>query len=484
MEKTINELLIKLSKVKNNKDKTLIGIELSNEILKIFGAPNNELRYGEEALNEAFPSRKFKHQKMEAWFAKHPYIGSARVAIDLFDSSTIPVEANFYRLNESGNKAKISASTQIGSNWEDSELTRRPQYPVGVDFFLSSDADSLLVVLTNKGNLRVLEISERLSVTQLEILTKLKDCFMLEGKIPQELIHNRMWAEFALQEVNKKFYEGVADHFDELVHFIENNPPKEINIDSIKSNSKLFTNRLIGRLLFIWFLRKRNIISTDYDYFSQGEQNATDYYHSKLKKLFFEVLNTPINQRKSVDIKTPYLNGGLFDAHDNDWADTIVFFPKFWFESLFQHFNKFNFTTDESSSDYEQIAIDPEMLGRVFENLLATIVPETSKAANEKKNKGAFYTPREIVDFMTKEALKSYLKTYHNVEKDFIGIDKLIDMNDAEFLEARSTGVVDFWGNRSTNVKDILIKALNKLKIIEMIIPKLIQFNDCKRAVA
>jgi type I restriction-modification system DNA methylase subunit len=73
---------------------------------------------------------------------------------------------------------------------------------------------------------------------------------------------------------------------------------------------------------------------------------------------------------------------------------------------LFEFLSGYNFTTDESTSQFQQVAIDPEMLGRIFENLLAEIVEETGEQA--RKAKGAFYTPREIVDYMCKESLKEY----------------------------------------------------------------------------
>lgn len=473
----INNYLSKLSSSKNEEENTIMAIELANEVLKIFGAPQNELKYGEDVLNEAFPSRKFKHQKMESWFAKHPYMSSARVALTHFQGLKIPVETKFYRLSDSANKAKISATTQIDSNWEDSNLTMRPQYKVGIDFFLNAEGTALLIVLTNKGNLRVLELNEKLSKTQIEIFEKVKGCFLFDGINPktglveefepQRTIHKNLWNSFALQEVNKKFYLGIAEHFEELVQHIHRNIPENVSEMTVKNDAKLFATRLLGRLLFLWFLKKRNLISEKFHYFSVDDENSTDYYENKLKKLFFSVLNTPNKERSHQDFETPYLNGGLFDAHPNDWADKIVSFPTNWFASLYEHFNSFNFTTDESSPDYEQIAIDPEMLGRVFENLLATIVPETSQAASEKKNKGAFYTPREIVDYMSKESLKEYLKKYNKNSKDDIGIEKIIDLNDADFLVLKSTGALNLWGNRTQEVRSNLIEALNKLKVLD-----------------
>jgi hypothetical protein len=473
----LNELVGKLWQNYDKRAAVHIGIDLANEIMHILGVPREELKKGDAILDKAYPNAKFRNQKMELWFEKHPYLGNARIALYHYDKGKLPVESKFYQLNESSTKARISATTQLTSNWEDSVLTMIPDYKVGIDYFLSSDGKSLLVVVTNQGNLRVLELTETLSNTQIEIFEKIKNCFLYDGIDaktgenipfePQRTIHRTLWNALELQEVNKKFYNGVADHFIGLFNFLKSNAPIGVSKENIDSESKLFSSRLLGRLLFLWFLRKKEIISKSQGYFSTEGETSSEYYERKLKLLFFGILNKPISERDSDDTITPYLNGGLFEPHKNDWADKKVTFPKDWFDSLFDHFGKFNFTTDESSPEYEQIAIDPEMLGRVFENLLASIVPETSKAANERNNKGAFYTPREIVSYMNKEALKSYLKTNIQNPKDDQGIDRIIDMNDADFVEQKSSGKLEIWGNRTDEVRVKLIDALNDLKILD-----------------
>jgi type I restriction-modification system DNA methylase subunit len=318
-------------------------------------------------------------------------------------------------------------------------------------------------VLTKDTNIRVLDLNERLSNTQSDILESLKNVLSyqsIEENEPQQTIHAQLWKALELSEVNKRFYEGVAEAFMVLVQHLRSN-------DYEKKEAQLFSSRLLGRLIFIWFLRKKDIIHESMGYFDPIELSGTEYYSKKLKPLFFDTLNTPMEQRKHTDIITPYLNGGLFEAHENDWIQQSIPFPIDWFKQLYDHLNKFNFTTDESTPEYEQVAIDPEMLGRVFENLLATVVPETSNAASDRKNKGAFYTPREIVSFMTKETLKQYLKTKIDNEKHHFGIDQLIDMNDAKFLEQKSTGDIQIWGKSSKEVQEKIISALDSIKILD-----------------
>ena len=113
----------------------------------------------------------------------------------------------------------------------------------------------------------------------------------------------------------------------------------------------------------------------------------------------------------------PFLNGGLFEPHKvndfyNGQPQYNLVIPDDWFEQFFGILEQYNFTIDENSSVDADVSVDPEMLGRIFENLLAEIDP-TDKAASEnaRKASGSYYTPRRIVDFMVNEALFLHLKT-------------------------------------------------------------------------
>jgi type I restriction-modification system DNA methylase subunit len=131
-------------------------------------------------------------------------------------------------------------------------------------------------------------------------------------------------------------------------------------------------------------------------------------------------LNKEISDRSHEDKLTPYLNGGLFDINENDfYENSNLSFPNRFFNQLFQTLNKYNFTVDESSPEFQHVAIDPEMLGRIFESLLAEQVDENN-GSNQQKVSGAFYTPREIVNYMCEESIIEFLKT------------KILDSNDRD----------------------------------------------------
>lgn len=452
-----NDFDAKIKQLTNELDprKSLdIAIETANEFLKILDPTARDLKISEDALDEAIPANKFPNHKVENWFANHPYFTGDKVALQFYSSDM--VETKFYWLSDSATKARVSAGVMLTPNWEDLELNRNDSYKVGIDFFLTSNAKSLLVVVSNNGNLRLLEFSEKLSHTQIEILQKLRGSLGLSTK---EQIHKTLWDALALSEVNKKFYAGIAEQFNILLnHLTADGKDKE--------DSKLFASRLLGRILFIWFLRRKNIIQEQFGYFELDGNDSTKYYDSKLKKLFFATLNKPIGERQGEDDKTPYLNGGLFEAHDNDWAHKTVEFPTGFFNGLYEHLEKYNFTTDESSPEYEQVAIDPEMLGRVFESLLATQITDTGDQA--RKAKGAFYTPREIVGYMCKESLRHYL--YIELDSEILneGVDKLLDATDSEWVINHSNSIRNLWGEANRNTVPLqVIGALNKLKILD-----------------
>ena len=127
------------------------------------------------------------------------------------------------------------------------------------------------------------------------------------------------------------------------------------------------------------------------------------FYEKALVPLFFNTLN--VNRSENNDLfsvtntRIPYLNGGLFEIDSTEPLD-IMFEPQ-RFIDLFAFFDQYNFTVDESSPDDQDIGVDPEMLGHIFENLL-----------EDNKDKGAFYTPKEIVHYMTQESLIEYLQTH------------------------------------------------------------------------
>ena len=175
----------------------------------------------------------------------------------------------------------------------------------------------------------------------------------------------------------------------------------------------------MGRLVFLQFLQKKGWLGVpvnanwgngDREFIQNLFENASDkdtFVDNVLEPLFNDINSERKGDIASSavgkDIRVPYLNGGLFEP---DAADAVDFpLPAKYMKSMLDFFASYNFTIDENDPDDAEMGVDPEMLGRIFENLL-----------EDNKDKGAFYTPKEIVGYMCRESLIAYLQT--DIEKE------------------------------------------------------------------
>jgi 23S rRNA G2445 N2-methylase RlmL len=245
-------------------------------------------------------------------------------------------------------------------------------------------------------------------------------------------------SRFSVEIVNKEFYRNIAEQFSKLVGgsrksgstVREFSPVLKLPQTEDHTVRREFAVRLIGRIVFCWFLKKKrsaagiplipeDVLSTE------ASENHPGYYHKILEPLFFEVMNRKPEERRE-EIKNsplfqdiPFLNGGLFDHNiHQDFYEPYgskseqrysydLRIEDEWFKDFFTILELYNFTIDENTPVDIDISVDPEMLGRIFENLLAEINPETEETA--RKNTGSYYTPRPIVEYMVDESLKEYL---------------------------------------------------------------------------
>lgn len=221
-----------------------------------------------------------------------------------------------------------------------------------------------------------------------------------------------LWNAFDISIINRNFYNEIKSAFEKLISLLNSkNNPFSTDEDRVQ-----FAIRLIGRIIFCWFLKRKEVLKEEAVSSSAVKAHENkNYYHELLEILFFDVLNTPVKERRGgipkIISQYPFLNGGLFEAQETDYKDNLLLnINNDWFETFFGNtLEKYNFTVDENSSSNAEIAIDPEMLGRIFENLLAEQNPETGESA--RKATGSYYTPREIVDYMVEQSIAEYLKT-------------------------------------------------------------------------
>ena len=216
---------------------------------------------------------------------------------------------------------------------------------------------------------------------------------------------------FDVEVVTQKFFSEYSNVFGRVEKLIQG-----INISEKK---RLYTQKLFNRLMFISFIQKKGWLTYngDKDYLSAlwkaycKEQNKrSNFYRDRLSHLFFSGLNNSsgvniidINNGgflKDVIGNVPFLNGGLFEQGEDEKDSNIVVPDQCIDWILHELFQKFAFTVTESTPLDVEVAVDPEMLGKVFEELVTG-----------RHESGSYYTPKPIVSFMCRESLKGYLKT-------------------------------------------------------------------------
>jgi len=221
---------------------------------------------------------------------------------------------------------------------------------------------------------------------------------------------------FSVEKLNKEFFNGYKEHYELLCnYFYESKNKKKIFLDDEKL-IRDFVKRFLGRIVFLYFVQKKGWLGVkkgenwgtgDHQFLSNIFKSFSDkpkFYSKVISKIFFDYLsvereNDVVNLEGNIFTRIPYLNGGLFELESVDKNE--IDFNESDLKSLFDFFDKFNFTIYEDDPNEQTVAVDPEMLGHIFENLL-----------EDNKDKGAFYTPKEIVHYMCQESLIEYLTTW------------------------------------------------------------------------
>ena len=234
---------------------------------------------------------------------------------------------------------------------------------------------------------------------------------------------------FSVDAVSDMFFDGYKKQYEDIIFYItgkrmvkvankweerlEGKPCQHImqqfsRFPNPEKAIRDYVKKLMGRLVFLQFLQKKGWLGVGiHDEWGSGDSefiqnlfarcNDKDHFIDKVLEPLFNDLNSE-NEKKLPQYRTPYLNGGLFEQEAADETDFPL--PEKYMKSLLDFFASYNFTIDENDPDDAEVGVDPEMLGRIFENLL-----------EDNKDKGAFYTPKEIVSYMCRESLIAYLQT-------------------------------------------------------------------------
>lgn len=245
----------------------------------------------------------------------------------------------------------------------------------------------------------------------------------------QKVVIDDVEGAFSVEQLSKEFFEKYKKQFEKFWKYIHTNEAyKNISFGTDREKGiRDFTKKLLGRIVFLHFLQKKGWMgcTAGIKEWEDGEKqfmqtlfenysNQSEFHSNCLAELFYNTLN----KRRTDDIfvcdglegvlsksKVPYLNGGLFDSDES--ITRKIDFPASYFQELFDFFGQYNFTIDENDPNDHEVGIDPEMLGHIFENLL-----------EDNKDKGAFYTPKVIVQYMCQESIIEYINTKINESED------------------------------------------------------------------
>jgi len=251
---------------------------------------------------------------------------------------------------------------------------------------------------------------------------------------------------FSVERVTKEFYERYRKLFEDLSKDLKKNRAFQNIAEKENLDIDNFAKKLLGQIVFLYFLQKKGWIGVPQEkswgqgdkfflthLFSKAKAEKQDFYDHYLEPLFYDTLNNPRRDEvdpaysRYFDCKIPFLNGGLFEP-DYDWKNTIVYLGNDIFEEIVDTFDLYNFTVKEDEPLEKEVAVDPEMLGKVFENLLQE---------NIRKGQGAYYTPREIVHYMCQESLINHLNTETKIDAE--RIRKLIAFKDEDLVNGNGS---------------------------------------------
>ena len=232
---------------------------------------------------------------------------------------------------------------------------------------------------------------------------------------------------FSVEKLSKAFFDKYKEHYDIFCKYMVSQPGISQTIfNGDEKAIRDFNKKLLGRIVFLYFIQKKGWLGVPKnEIWGKGDRNFLTnhfqsfphpelFYHDFLSVLFFDTLNTKrrddlIKLGEGEACRIPFLNGGLFEEENKNHRN-LIFTAKL-FENLFNFFDQYNFTIYEDDPNDHTVAVDPEMLGHIFENLL-----------EDNKDKGAYYTPKEIVHYMCQESLIEYLTTwFENQGYDIIG---------------------------------------------------------------
>ena len=288
---------------------------------------------------------------------------------------------------------------------------------------------------------------------------------------------------FSIEPVTIQFFRDFKNLYTELLSDLKNLIKKDKKIFNDFKNKNIilenFAKKTLGQIVFLFFLQKKGWLGIkknengNFQKWGSGSKSflqqlflsyknkkfkSVNFFNNILEPLFYEALNNEEDYYSFLDCKIPFLNGGLFEPYkDYNWTETDIYIDDNLIQKILTTFQSYNFTVQEDQTLDTDIAVDPEMLGKVFENLL----PE-----NFKREQGLFYTPRDIVQFMCRESLIGFILKQNENIITRENIENLISISE-NISDSEIKNLIE----KYQSFKNQLIKIENDLKNIKICDP-------------
>ena len=345
---------------------------------------------------------------------------------------------------------RFTFCSKQGNNKESTD-SKRYTFLLGPGQSCRTAADNFKKLVSKGGNIELKDIVNAFDVEALsdEFFDKYKE----------------QYEKFVMYITGKNFLKKNVGWKEKVYH----EPHPQLYTDFGRDDKRVrdYVKKLLGRIVFLHYLQKKGWLGVEpgnewnsgnkefmYDLFvNSSEEQQSNFLDEVLEPLFHDALDTDRSSNGDLyDTKViglpnhgvlrfPYLNGGLFGRDEDDDISTV--FPAEYFNSLLTMFHQYNFTIDENDPHEAEVGIDPEMLGQIFENLL-----------EDNKDKGAYYTPKEIVRYMCRESLIAYLQTDVTDEPTREALRQFVTSHDVAVLGGRNSALAL---NVSQCLKDVKI---------------------------
>jgi hypothetical protein len=459
-----------------------------NLVSQAFNYPFDQSKYSELVSNIFKVSVKSELNAISISEKFMDIVSNIKIYSHYSDTKSKKIDALEIELHDS---ISFNKSRYIQRNIATDYLKKNNCDAVLVSFYNKKEFDWRLSLITRevnshidkKGNIKV-----QINTSPIKRLSYLvgqnEPNFTAKTQVLNLLINNKNTLDdiknaFSLERVTDEFFKDYKKHYlnltKELDRLIKNNEKIKNDFKEKNITAENFSKKLLGQIVFLYFLQKKGWLGIKknengnfqkwgsgsktflqdlYDNYKDKKIKAKNFFNDLLEPIFYNALNNEEEYYDKLDCKIPFLNGGLFKPfHEYNWTETELNISDNLIEKIFSTFSRYNFTVQEDQDFDADVAVDPEMLGKIFENLL----PE-----NFKKGKGSYYTPRIVVTYMCKNSIKNYLINSLKEKIKEENINKLLDQNLFNDEE-----ISDLNKSFSKNELKIIDELLDKIKICD-----------------